>query len=116
MKVVIQRVSQATVSVNKEIIGKIGWGIVVLIGFSNQDTGSNTPQMVDKILNLNPQELLEIVVQEEISMCGVIPVTTMLLAAKELEANKATLIKYMTSGDVSGDFSNVVGYAGIVIN
>jgi AmmeMemoRadiSam system protein B len=83
---------------------------------SQTEANRNDQKVIDKILNLNAQELLEIVIQEEISMCGVIPVTTMLLAAKELEARKATLVKYMTSGDVSGDFSNVVGYAGIVIN
>lgn len=80
------------------------------------EANRNDQRVIDKILSLDAQGLLELVIQEEISMCGVIPVTTMLLAAKELEAKKATLVKYMTSGDVSGDFSNVVGYAGIVVD
>jgi hypothetical protein len=39
----------------------------------------------------------------------------MLTASKELGASKASLIKYVTSGDVSGDTSEVVGYAAITI-
>jgi MEMO1 family protein len=39
----------------------------------------------------------------------------MLTAAKLLGAVKATMVKYATSGDVSGDYSAVVGYAGIVV-
>jgi hypothetical protein len=48
-------------------------------------------------------------------MCGYGPAVTMLAAAKELGAGNAELIKYLTSGDTSGDFSNVVGYAGIAV-
>ncbi len=39
----------------------------------------------------------------------------MLYAAKELGAKEARLIKYATSGEISGDFEKVVGYAGIVV-
>lgn len=48
-------------------------------------------------------------------MCGYIPVTVMLFAAKVLGAQSARLIKYMTSAEVSGDYEHVVGYAGIVL-
>jgi AmmeMemoRadiSam system protein B len=48
-------------------------------------------------------------------MCGFIPATVMLYAALALGAGEARLIKYATSGEVSGDFDRVVGYAGIVI-
>jgi AmmeMemoRadiSam system protein B len=46
-------------------------------------------------------------------MCGYAPVAVMLSAAKALGAQKGQLISYQTSGDVSGDTSSVVGYAGI---
>ena len=36
-------------------------------------------------------------------------------AAKELGAKKAELVRYQTSGDTTGDYSSVVGYAGIII-
>jgi AmmeMemoRadiSam system protein B len=50
-----------------------------------------------------------------ISMCGYAPVIVMLKAAKILGAKTANLVKYQTSGDVTGDKSSVVGYAGIII-
>ncbi len=70
---------------------------------------------IEKILDLDPEGLLDIVINNNISMCGVIPVTIMLIAAKRLGAKKASLIKYATSGDVSGDYDQVVGYAGLTV-
>ena len=49
-------------------------------------------------------------------MCGVVPATTMLFAAVKQGAGEASLVKYMTSGEVSGDYDYVVGYAGIIIS
>jgi len=78
-------------------------------------------QMKDKeaiqaILELNENKLMERVLRLNISMCGYAPVIIMLSAAKQLGASSARLIKYQTSGDVTGDFDSVVGYAGIIIN
>jgi AmmeMemoRadiSam system protein B len=70
---------------------------------------------IDKVLSLDPTGLYEIVVGEKISMCGYLPVTTMLFAAKALGAQSARLVKYSTSAEVSGDYDRVVGYAGIVL-
>jgi len=70
---------------------------------------------IEKILSLDPEGLYEIVGKERISMCGYIPVATMLFAAKALGAQSARLIKYATSAEVSGDYEHVVGYAGIVL-
>ena len=70
---------------------------------------------IDEILALNPEGLYSIVMREKISMCGLIPATVMLYAALELGAVEASLVKYATSGEVSGDFDRVVGYAGILI-
>src|SRR5208283_795459 len=70
---------------------------------------------IREVLNLNPQGLYTTVQKERISMCGFIPATIMLFAAKALGAKQARLIKYATSGDVSGDYDHVVGYAGIII-
>ena len=70
---------------------------------------------IDRILSLDPGGLFDIVVQERISMCGYLPVTTLLYAAKSLGAQSARLVKYSTSAEVSGDYDHVVGYAGIVL-
>jgi AmmeMemoRadiSam system protein B len=68
-----------------------------------------------EMIDLNPEGLFTTVVGKRISMCGYIPATIMLYAAKKLGAGEARLVKYATSGDVSGDFSHVVGYAGVLI-
>ena len=70
---------------------------------------------IDRVLAIDPEGLYETVVGERISMCGYMPATAMLSAARELGANSARLVKYATSGDVSGDYDSVVGYAGIVV-
>lgn len=70
---------------------------------------------IERILSLDPDGLYRTVKQNNISMCGYIPAVTMLYASKELGASEARLIKYMTSGEVSGDYDYVVGYAGIIV-
>jgi len=71
---------------------------------------------IDEVLKLDPRELWQVVDELDISMCGFIPTTTMLIAAKELGAKHARLIKHATSGDINGDYAHVVGYAAIVIS
>lgn len=70
---------------------------------------------IDRILALDPQGLYETVRRERISMCGYAPATAMLVAALDLGAESAELIRYGTSADVTGDTTRVVGYAGIVV-
>ncbi|MFN3740367.1 MAG: AmmeMemoRadiSam system protein B [Thermodesulfovibrionales bacterium] len=70
---------------------------------------------IDRIVALDPEGLYHIVKEERISMCGYIPTTTTLFASKRLGAKEAKLVKYMTSGEVSGDYDHVVGYAGLLI-
>lgn len=71
---------------------------------------------IDEVLARNPRELWRVVDEFDVSMCGVIPTTTMLIAANALGATGARLVKHATSGDVNGDYSHVVGYASIVIS
>lgn len=52
MKTVIQRVTNANVKVNSEVVGKIEKGFVVLLGICDDDTEENVKQMVRKIINL----------------------------------------------------------------
>lgn len=70
---------------------------------------------IDRILALDPAGLYDVVHDEEISMCGVIPATVMLVAARARGATRAELVRYASSGDVTGDRRSVVGYAGIVV-
>ena len=71
---------------------------------------------IEPILALDARALYDVVTQQNISMCGFGPAVAMLTAAKKLGAKSAELIKYATSGDVSGDRDLVVGYAGVVVS
>jgi MEMO1 family protein len=71
---------------------------------------------IDPILHLDARALYEVITQQNVSMCGFGPAVAMLTAASKLGARAARLVKYATSGDISGDRDLVVGYAGIVVS
>ncbi len=70
---------------------------------------------IDRVLALDALGLVTTCAEHRISMCGVLPTAITIFACKKLGATKATLVKHATSGDVSGDYDAVVGYAGFVI-
>ncbi|MCX5991931.1 MAG: AmmeMemoRadiSam system protein B [Chloroflexi bacterium] len=70
---------------------------------------------LEAILNLEPERLEETVISHSITMCGPGPVMSMLTACKALGAKKARLLRYATSGDITGDHSQVVGYASVEV-
>lgn len=70
---------------------------------------------LEKVLALDPAGLYDVVADHQISMCGVLPSVIMLQAARALGATQAELVDYRNSGDVTGDQSEVVGYAGVRI-
>jgi AmmeMemoRadiSam system protein B len=72
-------------------------------------------QALAKALAFDPQGLVEVCRSRQITMCGVIPAATMLVAAQELGATQAELVAYTTSGDVTGDYQQVVAYAAVEI-
>ncbi len=82
--------------------------------YEDQKTTLRKDQLaIDEVLKLDPRELWRVVDEFDVSMCGFIPATTMLIAAQQLGAATAELIKHATSGDINGDYSHVVGYAAI---
>jgi D-aminoacyl-tRNA deacylase len=52
MRAIIQRVKEASVEVEGEIIGKIARGLLVLLGIHRNDSVAGVPWMIDKIINL----------------------------------------------------------------
>jgi AmmeMemoRadiSam system protein B len=70
---------------------------------------------IDRMLAFDPDGLYQVVRGRQITMCGVVPTTIALLACQELGATSTMLVRYMTSGEVSGDLDTVVGYAGLMI-
>lgn len=71
---------------------------------------------LERVLALDPAGLYHTVRDGGITMCGVLPTVIMLAAAKELGATRAELVRYANSGDITGDQSEVVGYAGVVVS
>jgi MEMO1 family protein len=71
---------------------------------------------LERLLALDPHGLHDVCRREHITMCGVVPATVMLAAARELGARRAELVRYANSGDVNGDHRRVVGYAGALVS
>ena len=82
---------------------------------SDKSAREKDKKAIDRVLALDPEGLLKTVRENRITMCGVIPATIMLIACKELGAKKAELVDYATSGETSGDYEQVVGYAGMIV-
>ncbi len=70
---------------------------------------------IERILVMDARGLYDVVMNEHISMCGFGPTVAMITAARRMGATAAELVRYATSGDVSGDRARVVGYAGIIV-
>ena len=84
--------------------------------YVEQSIAQKLDQMaIQRIQELNPKGLYDTVTSKNISMCGFQPTTSALIASKELGAKTASLVKYQTSGDISGNYDEVVGYAGVLI-
>jgi AmmeMemoRadiSam system protein B len=84
--------------------------------YESQDDAKKKDKIaIDAVLKLDENLLLKNVGKYNITMCGYIPVIIMIAAVKALGATSARLVKYQTSGDITGDYSQVVGYAGIII-
>jgi hypothetical protein len=81
----------------------------------DQITRIKDQKAIEPILRLDARGLYDVVMHEEISMCGFGPAVAMMTAARRLGSTQAELVRYATSGDVSGDRNMVVGYAGIVV-
>ena len=78
-------------------------------------TRAKDHRAIERILTLDARGLFDVVTQQNISMCGFGPAVAMITAARELGAKSATLVKYATSGEISGNWDMVVGYAGVVV-
>jgi AmmeMemoRadiSam system protein B len=84
--------------------------------YEDQETSRVKDKLVlDAIVNLDEEALMDRVRDVEVSMCGVAPTYIVIHAAKKLGATRAELLDYRTSGEVTGDYSAVVGYGAVVI-
>ncbi|OGL44372.1 MAG: AmmeMemoRadiSam system protein B [Candidatus Schekmanbacteria bacterium RBG_13_48_7] len=85
--------------------------------YESQDTAEKLDRLaLESYTSMNPENFFQTIQKYQISMCGFIPATCLLYAALDLGATRIQTVKYMTSGEVSGDYSRVVGYAGLIIS
>ena len=103
-----------------EVIQKLGPALLIASSDMNHYENDHITRIKDHkalkpIRALDPRGLFDVVTKEEVSMCGFGPAVAMLTAARRLGAVHAEVIKYATSGDVSGDRDLVVGYAGVIV-
>ena len=82
---------------------------------SDAVTRAKDGRAIERILALDPRGLYDTVRGEGITMCGYAATTAMLVAVRDLGAEKAELVRYATSGDVTGERDEVVGYAGLIV-
>lgn len=84
--------------------------------FETQAKANELDKMaLDEVVAMDEEGLWRVVHSKGISMCGVSPTIAMLTCAKKLGATEAALLRYQTSGDVTGDRSRVVGYGAVVV-
>lgn len=84
--------------------------------YESQEMAKQKDQLaIERILELDGDGLIDTVTGNNISMCGVAPAAVMIYACQELGATEAELVRYRTSGDMTGDYRQVVGYAGVVV-
>ncbi len=104
-----------------EVLAALGREVTVVVSSdmnhfaSDAKTREIDKQALAPILALNPMEFYGTVREQNISMCGVLPMTMGMHLANILGAKKAEVVAYATSGEINGDLSRVVGYAGVII-
>ena len=114
---------------SKEIAIKVGTAVaqiaqknkVMIIGSSdfthyelNEFAHKQDSALIEPILELDVDRFYDVLHKKDISACGYGAIASTMTACKEIGATKGELLKYATSGDISGDKSSVVGYGSII--
>lgn len=82
---------------------------------SRQIGRSKDDRALARVERIDAEGLFRTVLTESISMCGFLPATALLFAARASGAGPAAIVSRRDSGDETGDTSSVVGYAGVII-
>ncbi|MCE5315332.1 MAG: AmmeMemoRadiSam system protein B [Armatimonadota bacterium] len=82
---------------------------------SRESARAKDAEAMRHIVNLDPEGLIETVYERSITMCGVVGTAIMLEACKAMGATCARQLTYYTSGDVTGDTDQVVGYGALSV-
>jgi AmmeMemoRadiSam system protein B len=85
--------------------------------YESQEYAENVDkQAINAILESNPKKLYDIIYRQNLTMCGPGPITVMLIVCETLGAKKFELLKYATSGNITGMYDQVVGYASLIVS
>src|SRR5919107_4269961 len=108
-------------AISKTIVEKNSLNSTLLLASSdfthyepNSEAHRKDGELIKTILELDVKRFYTILERLNVSACGYGAIATMMVAAKNLGATRGELLKYATSGDVTGDISAVVGYSSIV--
>jgi MEMO1 family protein len=107
-------------------IKAFGKEILIVASSDMSHTDSSNPAKQKKISELDRQALEKLAALDDkgfhdfirrngITMCGFAPATSAVISAKALGATSGEIIDYRTSYDITGDYSYVVGYGGVII-
>lgn len=118
---VLDQRKEEMVKLGKRLAETLGRGDLVIAStdfshhVSYKTAYANDMLAIAKIKKLDVDGLYDVVEKENISMCGFGPVAAAIAFARARGAKKGELLHYSTSGDVTGDFSGVVGYGAIAL-
>jgi len=82
----------------------------------NEFAHKQDKSLIEPILKLDVDKFYRILEEKQVSACGYGAIASTMIACKDLGATRGTLLKYATSGDVTGDKGQVVGYGSIVFS
>jgi len=117
------------VNQSKEVAMDVGLAIakiarkknVMIIGSSdfthyepNEFAHEQDMALIEPILEMDVDKFYDVLQKKKVTACGYGAIASTIIACKDLGATKGELLKYATSGDVTGDMSSVVGYGSIV--
>jgi len=80
----------------------------------NDVAKAHDKKVLEAIASMDELEMMQRIQQFNVSMCGYGPVAATIEASRGMGAHEATILKYATSGDTSGDYTSVVGYGSAV--
>ena len=103
------------------VLRKLGKQAVIVVSsdmnhYESQEVTNDKDNLaIEAVLALDEDELISRVTKENITMCGIAPAVSMITAVKKLGAVSAELVMHATSGDTTGEYDAVVGYAGVIV-
>jgi len=80
----------------------------------NEFAHNQDKALIEPILDLDVDQFYKVLYEKNVTACGYGAIASTMIACKKLGATKGELLKYATSGDVTGDTSSVVGYGSII--